>query len=56
MSGIEDYPGPSEDHPEKEGQEPRGRSNEEMVKPASRPKPEKKEESAAKTDQESRRE
>jgi hypothetical protein len=39
MSDTEDYPGPSQNHPEKEGQDPRGRANEEMVKPTARPEP-----------------
>ena len=37
MSDSEDYPGPSHDQPEKEGQDPRGRADEEMVKPPERP-------------------
>jgi len=37
MSDTEDYPGPSHDHPEKQGQDPRGRANEEMVKPQAKP-------------------
>jgi hypothetical protein len=39
MSDTEDYPGPSQSHPEKQGQDPRGRANEEMVKPTAPPKP-----------------
>jgi hypothetical protein len=41
MSDTEDYPGPSHGHPEKKGQDPRGRANEDMTKPSSRPLPEK---------------
>jgi hypothetical protein len=37
MSEMEDYPGPSQSHPEKEGQDPRGRADEEMVKPPAQP-------------------
>jgi hypothetical protein len=37
MSDTEDYPGPSHNHPEKEGQDPAGRADEGMVKPPSRP-------------------
>jgi hypothetical protein len=33
MSETEDYPGPSRDQPEKEGQEAPARTDEEMVKP-----------------------
>jgi hypothetical protein len=40
MSDIEDYPGPSHEHPEKRGQHPRGRADEEMVKPPAKPRPE----------------
>jgi len=40
MSDTEDYPGPSRDHPEKQGQHPRGRADEEMVKPPRNPQPE----------------
>jgi hypothetical protein len=39
MSETEDYPGPSHQHPEKEGQDPGGRANEQMVKPTERTKP-----------------
>jgi hypothetical protein len=42
MSDIEDYPGPSGSHPEKEGQDIEGRADEEMVKPPARPGPKKK--------------
>jgi hypothetical protein len=38
MSDSEDYPGPSQT-PEKQGQDPRGRANEEMVKPTAPPEP-----------------
>jgi hypothetical protein len=48
MSGTEDYPGPTINHPEKEGQDPRGRADEGMVKPPSRPKPERKKRSGVK--------
>jgi hypothetical protein len=41
MSDIEDYPGPSHNHPEKEGQDIEGRADEEMVKPPARPEPKK---------------
>ena len=37
MSDIEDYPGPTRDHPEKKGQDGLGRSDENMVKPPARP-------------------
>ena len=40
MSDTEDYPGPSRGHPEKQGQHPHGRANEEMVKPTAKPRPE----------------
>jgi hypothetical protein len=39
MSDTEDYPGPSHGHAEKKGQDPRGRANQDMVKPAARPLP-----------------
>jgi hypothetical protein len=44
MSDTEDYPGPTKDHPEKQGQDPRGRTSEKMVKPPAKPrgKPKKK--------------
>jgi hypothetical protein len=38
MSETEDYPGPSQQHPEKEGQDS-GRTNEQMVKPTKGAKP-----------------
>ncbi len=41
MSDVEDYPGPSHDHPAKKGQDPSGRADEGMVKPPARPKPKK---------------
>jgi hypothetical protein len=44
MSDTEDYPGPTQDQPEKEGQDPRGRANEEMVKPPARPEPDREKE------------
>ena len=40
MSDTEDYPGPSEDQPEKEGQDPRGKADERTVKPPARPEKE----------------
>ncbi|HEX3443470.1 MAG TPA: hypothetical protein VHS80_02065 [Chthoniobacterales bacterium] len=48
MSDIEDYPGPSRNHPEKEGQDDEIRADEEMVKPPARPGPKKEESSPAK--------
>jgi hypothetical protein len=39
MSETEDYPGPSQRHPEKQGQDPLGRADEDMVKPPAKPKP-----------------
>jgi hypothetical protein len=42
MSDVEDYPGPSRNHPEKNGQDPEGRADEEMVKPPVSPEPKKK--------------
>jgi hypothetical protein len=39
MSDTEDYPGPSYGHSEKKGQDPRGRANEDMTKPAARINP-----------------
>jgi hypothetical protein len=39
MSEMEDYPGPTQNHPEKQGQDPRGRADEEMVKPTAPPEP-----------------
>jgi hypothetical protein len=39
MSDTEDYPGPTQRHPEKQGQDPRGRADEHMVKPPSKPEP-----------------
>jgi hypothetical protein len=44
MSDIEDYPGPTQNQPDKEGQDPRGRADEEMVKPPAKPETEKKKE------------
>jgi hypothetical protein len=41
MSEVEDYPGPSHNHPEKEGQDPKRRADEEMVKPPACPGPKK---------------
>jgi len=40
MSDVEDYPGPSH-QPAKEGQDPRGRADESMVKPPVDPHPKK---------------
>jgi hypothetical protein len=40
MSDVEDYPGPSH-QPVKEGQNPRGRADESMVKPPADPHPKK---------------
>jgi hypothetical protein len=40
MSDTEDYPGPTRGHPEKQGQDPRGRAKEDMVKPPAKPRPE----------------
>jgi hypothetical protein len=40
-SEVEDYPGPSHNHPEKEGQDPEGRADEEMIKPPTSPEPQK---------------
>ena len=37
MSDTEDYPGPTTNQPEKDGQDPRSRTDEEMVKPQARP-------------------
>jgi hypothetical protein len=37
MSDTEDYPGPTQNQPDKEGQDPRGRADEDMVKPPARP-------------------
>jgi hypothetical protein len=42
MSETEDYPGPTQDQPDKEGQDPRGRADEDMVKPPAEPESEKK--------------
>jgi hypothetical protein len=44
MSDTEDYPGPTQDQPDKEGQDPRGRADEEMVKPPAKPETERKKE------------
>jgi hypothetical protein len=41
MSDVEDYPGPTRNHPEKKGQDSRGRADEEMVKPPVSPEPKK---------------
>jgi hypothetical protein len=37
MSDTEDYPGPTHKQPDKEGQDLRGRADEDMVKPPARP-------------------
>jgi hypothetical protein len=44
MSDTEDYPGPTKDHPEKQGQDPSGRTKEKIAKPPTKPqgKPKKK--------------
>jgi hypothetical protein len=42
VNEVEDYPGPSYNHPEKQGQPPEGRADEEMVKPPARPQSDKK--------------
>jgi hypothetical protein len=42
MSETEDYPGPTQHQPEKQGQDPRGRADEDMVKPFEKPKPDSK--------------
>jgi hypothetical protein len=42
MSDVEDYPGPSRNHSEKQGQPSEDRAKEEMVKPPARPESEKK--------------
>jgi hypothetical protein len=39
MSETEDYPGPTHRQPEKQGQDPRGRADEDIVKPVANPKP-----------------
>jgi hypothetical protein len=41
MSDVEDYPGPTHNHPEKKGQDPPGRADEGMVKPSVSPEPKK---------------
>jgi hypothetical protein len=46
MSETEDYPGPSKRQPEKEGQDPRGRTDEGMVKPPAKPEPDPKKDKA----------
>jgi hypothetical protein len=42
VSDVEDYPGPSHKHPEKQGQPHEGRADDEMVKPPGRPQLDKK--------------
>lgn len=37
MSDTEDYPGPSRNHPEKEGKDSVDQADEEMVKPPAKP-------------------
>jgi len=54
MSDTEDYPGPSRDHPEKQGQDPRGWASEEMVKPPAKPQPERVKEKAHRREPKSR--
>lgn len=46
MNETEDYPGPTHGHPDKQGQDPKGRADEGMVKPPAQPMPEKEEEKA----------
>lgn len=46
MTETEDYPGPTQNQPEKEGQEAPARTDEEMVKPPAKPEVESKEEKA----------
>ena len=46
MNETEDYPGPTHAHPDKQGQDPKGRADEGMVKPAAQPMPDKEEEKA----------
>jgi malate synthase len=41
MSDVEDYPGPTHNHPEKKGQNQAGRADEGMVKPSVNPEPKK---------------
>jgi len=40
MSDVEDYPGPTKDHPEKEGYEETPKADENMVTPPARPEEE----------------
>jgi hypothetical protein len=40
MSDVEDYPGPTKDHPEKEGHEETPGADESMVTPPARPEEE----------------
>jgi hypothetical protein len=46
MNETEDYPGPTHGHPDKQGQDPKGRADEGMVKPPAEPKPETEEKKA----------
>jgi hypothetical protein len=46
MNETEDYPGPTHGHPDKQGQDPKGRADEGMVKPPAQPMPETGEEKA----------
>ena len=46
MSNIEDYPGPSKDHPEKKGKEGTESADENMVRPPARPEDNPKNEAA----------
>ena len=46
MNETEDYPGPTHGHPDKQGQDPKGRADEGMVKPPAQPMPETEEEKA----------
>jgi hypothetical protein len=40
MNETEDYPGPTHGHPDKQGQDPKGQADEDMVKPPARPETE----------------
>jgi hypothetical protein len=46
MSDTEDYPGPSKDHPEKQGREGIENADENMVRPPARPEDDPKREAA----------
>ena len=47
MNDTEDYPGPTHNHPDKQGQDPKGRADEDMVKPPARPETETEEKKVA---------